>query len=240
DRYDYYKTLLPAPGSLVVHLEGTHTGGSVGSVALYAYDKRGRQIGVRSLLDAAVSEGETIQDSLRITSLAPDSIYFLVYQGGNRSFDYRIRYEMADIYDDDDEPNGSFQQAADLSVSQSANGLIGYWRNGVIDRYDYLKTDLPRGGTVKVYVSGVHTGGSDGSISFYAYDKSQRQILTKTVLGDAVAAGGTVSDTIEIVSRAMDSIYFLIYQGGNRSFSYTISYEMADEHPDDEEPNSTF
>src|SRR5690606_7294466 len=67
DRYDYYKTLLPAPGSLVVHLEGTHTGGSVGSVALYAYDKRGRQIGVRSLLDAAVSEGETIQDSLRIT-----------------------------------------------------------------------------------------------------------------------------------------------------------------------------
>src|SRR5690606_787167 len=147
---------------------------------------------------------------------------------------------MADIYDDDDEPNGSFQQAADLSVSQSANGLIGYWRNGVIDRYDYLKTDLPRGGTVKVYVSGVHTGGSDGSISFYAYDKSHRQILTKTVLGDAVAAGGTVSDTIEIVSRAMDSIYFLIYQGGNRSFSYTISYEMADEHPDDEEPNSTF
>ncbi|MFB2119440.1 T9SS type A sorting domain-containing protein [Parapedobacter sp. 2B3] len=240
DRYDYYKTLLPASGSVVVHLEGTHTGGSVGSVALYAYDKSGRQIGVNSLLDVAVSEGETIRDSLHITSLALDSVYFLVYQGGNRSFDYRIRYEMADVYDDDDEPNGGFQQAADLPVEQSVQGLIGYRGDGVIDRYDYLKTELPRGGTVKVYVSGVHTGGSDGSLSFYAYDKSHRQIATKAVLGEVVAAGGAIRDTIEIVSRAADSIYFLVYQGGNRSFSYTISYEMVDEHPDDEEPNGTF
>src|SRR5690606_9397004 len=96
-------------------------------------------------------------------------------------------------------------------------------------------------GTVKVYFEGTHTGGSAGSFSFYAYDKSRRQIAFKgTIDNGSAKQGDTVYDTIYIPSRAADSIYLVLYQCSTRSYSYTMRYEVIDQSPGDPEPNGSF
>src|SRR5690606_17221941 len=145
-----------------------------------------------------------------------------------------------DLNEADPEPNGTFSQAGGINAGESLAGLIGYTADGVTDRYDYYKTLLPASGTINVYLTGTHTGGSTGTFTFYAYDKSGWQLTTQQVAGGSVNEGDHGVDTVQIVSRDADSIYFLIYQGSSRSFSYELSYEVLDQHYREAEPNNSF
>ncbi len=242
DQYDYYKTLLPADGTVKVYLEGTHTGGSSGSFSFYAYDKSRRQIAFKGTIgNGSATQGDKVYDTIYITSRGADSIYLMLYQGSNRSYSYTLRYEVIDQSPDDPEPNGSYGEAVDIEYNVMVAGHLGYEADGVTDRYDYYKTLLPADGTVKVYVEGIHTGGNAGSFSFYAYDKSRRQIAFKGTIGNSSAVhGNTVYDTVYITSRGADSIYLVLYQGSSRSYSYKMRYEVIDQSDNDPEPNGSF
>lgn len=242
DRYDYYKAVMPADGTITVYLEGVHTGGYAGSFSFYAHDKSGRQIGyLANAGSTTTQQGETVRDTVRITSRQADTIYLSVYQGSSRSYSYKMRYEVLDQSDNDAEPNGEFNQAIALDHNTTASGHLGYEADNVTDRYDFYKTLLPTDGTVTVYLEGVHTGGNNGSFSFYAYDKSKRQIAYLASAGSYTAKpGDIVRDTVLIPSRAADSLYLLVYQGSSRSYSYKIRYEMPVTLAGDREPNNTF
>ena len=61
-----------------------------------------------------------------------------------------------------------------------------------------------------------------------------------TLGGKNIGYGQSFSDTIEIASRAADSLYFLLYQNSSQSFSYKLRYAMPDALEGDPEPNNTF
>src|SRR5690606_9514493 len=99
----------------------------------------------------------------------------------------------------------------------------------------------PASGTEQVYLEGTHMGASAGSFAFNACDKSRRQTAYDGTIGNGPATqDNTVYDTISITSRAADSIYLLLYQGSNRSYSYTMRYDVIDQSPADAEPNNSY
>ncbi len=241
DRYDYYKTLLPADGTIKVYAEGVHTGGYAGSFSLYVYDKAGRQIGYKANAGSTSTiEGQTVRDSLSVYSRSVDSVYILLYQGSTRSYSYKVSYTVTDRNPNDPEPNNTFAQAGAFNMGETMQGQLGQEANNVTDRYDYYKTSLQADGTLVVYLEGVHTGGYDGSFSFYAYDKSQRQIGYLASVGNTTAKpGDIVRDTVRITSLQADTIYLLVFQGSSRSYSYKMSYEITDQSTNDPELNNT-
>lgn len=240
DRSDYYKTLLPAAGTVTVYIEGIHTGGSAGALDFYSYDKSRRQVAVKYTLGGKnITLGERFRDTIEITSRAADSLYFQLYQGSSQSFDYSIRYAVTRQSPDDAEPNNTAEQALKITHQDTLYGKIGYITDGVTDRSDYYQAILPADGTVNIYVGGTHTGGSAGSIDLYVYDKHKRQIAVKYTLGGKnITLGQQLSDTVKVYSRAADTLYILLYQGSNQSFDYAISYEVLDQSPNDLEPNN--
>lgn len=242
NRNVYYKTLMPADGTITIFVNGTHAGGSAGNFDLYVYDKSKRQIGAkRALGNRSFTSGQTFRDTLRVHSRAADSIYILAYQNSSQTFNYQLSYTMEDKYPGDPEPNGELKQATPIAAKQVRNGLVGYVADGITDRYDYYKTLLPASGTVRVYVDGKHTGGPAGSFDLYAYDNSGRNIQYKRTLGKKNhELGETFKDTMLIYSRSVDSIYILAYQNSSQSFSYSISYEVVDQQIEDTEPNNVF
>lgn len=241
DRNDYYKTLLPVTGTVKVYIEGTHTGGGAGSIDFYAYDKQRRQVFNKGILgNKNITLGETFRDTLEIHSRAADTLYFLMYQNSNQSFDYSIRYEMVNISIDDAEPNNSITEAVPITPGDTMYGRIGYVANNVVDRYDYYRAIMPADGTFTIYIRGTHTGGGTGSIDMYVYDKGNRQITAKGVLGGKnITIGQSFTDTVKVYSRAADTLYFSVYQNSNQSFDYALSYEVLDQSPSDIEPNNT-
>jgi hypothetical protein len=242
DRYDYYRAVLPADGTVTIYAEGVHTGGGNGSIDLYIYDRSRRQIGVKGTLGGKnIGLGERFSDTVQVFSRAADTVYFAVYQNSSQSFAYTLSYTVLNQSTNDPEPNNDFSEAKPIAHGEGIEGHIGYVADNVTDRYDYFKTLLPVDGTVTVYIEGMHTGGGNGSIDFYAYDKSRRQIHVKGTLGGKnIPPGEAFRDTIEIASRAADSIYLLLYQNSSQSFSYKLRYTMPDALQGDPEPNNTF
>ncbi len=232
DRYDYYKAVLPVDGTVKVYLEGTHTGGAAGSFDLYVYDRSQRQIVVkRGIGNKAFEFGQSFKDTVEIASRAADTLYFLVYQGANLSHSYKIRFLMPDALQGDPEPNNSFNEAAPVQLTDTIAGLLGYVSNAVTDRNDYFKLAVPEKSTVTIYLEATHTGGTEGSFGVYGYDKNQRTLFSKAAVGRAVREGELLRDTLEIKCNNTDSLYLLIYQGANRSFSYTVRMKATDNKP---------
>ncbi|MBW7890952.1 MAG: T9SS type A sorting domain-containing protein [Chitinophagaceae bacterium] len=232
DRSDYFKTLLPVDGTVTVFLEGIHTGGSTGAIDFYAYSKSRSQIMVKYTVGGKnIGYGQTFRDTLEIPSRASDSLYFLVYQNSNQSFSYKLRYTMPEALKGDPEPNNTFGEAVEFNTTDTLNGLLGYALSNSFDQYDYFKTGLPEMSGVKLFIEATHTGGSDGSFAFYAYDKNRRQIAVKYSVGRNIREGQTLKDTIFVNCNATDSLYVLFYQNSRRSFSYQVRFEVTDNKP---------
>lgn len=242
ERYHYFKTLLPADGTINVFVDGTHKGGGAGSFDAYVYDKGLRQIGVkRQLGNRNISSGQQLSDTLQVFSRTADSIYIMLYHGGTSTFDFSVSYSITDRHPGDQESNDTYQSAIQIAPGETKQGLIGYTANAATDRYDYYKTLLPTSGTVQLVVDGIHTGGGSNHFDIYAYDKGHRQVYVKRTVGNRnFSYGERFSDTLLIYSRSVDSLYFLVYHGASASFAYKISYEMIDQQQEDPEPNDRF
>jgi|GEM_PF-1016093 len=238
DARDYFSTLLPADGTMKIMMSASNTGGGNGYLRLYAYDKGGRELLNRIIANRTdVAPGTTVMDTVNIYSRGADTMYFLVY-ADNQPFNYTLSYQLTTQSTNDAEPNNSMAQATGFTEGTQKKGHIGYTTNGIYDSHDYYKTLLAADGTIKINVSGLNTGGANGYLRLYVYDKSGRELLNKIVNNRTdVKPGETVADTINIYSRGADTVYFLLY-ADNQSFSYNLGYSLIDKSTNDTEPNN--
>lgn len=239
DANDFYKSGMADDGTIKIYAVGTNTGVSNGYLRLYVFDKSGRELLNRILLNKTdVTPGQTINDTILIYSRGADTIYYRMY-ADNQSFSYQLHHEIIQQSDHDTEPNNSTQEATLFNETDLLKGHVGYTTNGVYDARDYYKTLPPADGTIKLMVSGTNTGGANGYLRFYMYDKAGRELLNKIIANKTdVNPGQTITDTINIYSRGQDTVYVLAY-ADNQSFSYNVSYLLTDRSPADREPNNT-
>jgi len=239
DPRDYFSTTPAADGTLQVIVTGTNTGGVNGYLRFYFYDKSGREIVNRVLLNRTdVAPGTTVTDTINIYSRGADLVYFLLY-ADNQPFNYTIRYRLITQGVNDIERNNNTGEAASFNEGETKRGHIGYTADGVYDSRDYYKTTTGADGTIKIFASGVNTGNTAGYLRLYLYDKSGRELLNRVLNNKTdVQPGETVSDSINIYARAADDYYFLIY-ADNQSFSYNLQYSLTDKSANDTEPNNS-
>ena len=240
DSNDYYKSAMTDDGTLKIYASGTNTGGNNGYLRIFVYDKSGRELLNRILQNKTnVAPGEAVTDTIAVYSRGADIMYYRVY-ADNQSFSYQLRYELIQKSEHDAEPNNTPQEAVVFNETSLLKGHIGYTLNGVYDSRDYYKTLLPGNGTIQLMVAGTNTGGANGYLRFFCYDKSGRELLNRIIANKtAVAPGQTITDTINIYSRGQDSVMVVAY-ADNQSFSYNASYLLTDRSPSDREPNNTF
>lgn len=239
DARDYYKSGMTADGTIKIFVDGKNTGASNGYLRMYVYDKSGRELLNRILLNRTdVAPNETVYDTIQLYSRGADTMYYLIY-ADNQSFNYHLRYQLTTQSPVDAEPNNSTAAAVKFDEGNLLQGHIGYTTNGVYDANDYYQSGMADDGTLKIYVSGTNTGGINGYLRLYVYDKSGRELLNRILQNKTdVAPGQAVVDTISIYSRGADTIYYRIY-ADNQSFSYQMHYELLQQSEHEREPNNS-
>lgn len=239
DARDYYKTGMSADGTIKIFADGKNTGSANGYLRLYVYDKAGREILNRVLNNKTdVAANEQVFDTIQLYSRGADTMYFLMY-ADNQSFNYHLRYQITTQSPVDAEPNNNTGEAVFFDEKNILQGHIGYTTNGFYDANDYYKSGMADDGTLKIYAAGTNTGGVNGYLRLYVYDKSGREILNRILQNKIdVAPGQTVYDTISIYSRGADTMYYRLY-ADNQSFSYQMQYELIQQSEHDAEPNNS-
>ena len=242
DNSDYYKTFLPADGTLKIYVQGTNNSGSSGYLYLYGYDKRkgaGQVLAKYINNTSNTGPAETIFDTIYLYGRAADSFYFRFESVG--AFSYSFSYDVLDTSANDVEPNNTFEEALSIERLERKSGHLGYAKNGTIDGDDYYKALLNEDGTLKIIIKGLNRNSSTGYLYLYAYDgrKSAGQILAKYIGNTSNVPGGTeVFDTIYLYGRAADTVYFRLTSVG--AFNYSIDFDLTQTSETDIEPNNTF
>jgi hypothetical protein len=240
DEYDYFKTVLPADGTLKIYVKGTNNSAGAGYLYMYGYDRRkaNGQIFGNYIASSNTSAGKTIYDTITVYGRAADTFYFRLQ--ASQAFSYSFSYDVVETSENDAEPNNTFDDAVTINHLEEKNGHAGYRLNGVDDADDYYRTVLPYDGTLKIYVKGTNNNGAGGYLYMYGYDrrKANGQLFSSYIMSSNTAAGATVYDTLTVYGRAADTFYFRIQSSG--AFSYSFKYDMVDTSENDGEPNDVF
>ncbi len=242
DADDFYRTVLPADGTLKIIVQGRNRSGTNGYLYMYAYDRRkgGGQILAKYIANSSnIKADSTIYDTIYLYGRAADTAYFRMISSG--AFSYALKYDLKDSSDNDVEPNNLFTEAIPIIPAVQKKGHISYVKNGLNDSDDYYVTKLPTDGTLRIIVQGTNKSGANGYLYMYAYDrrKGGGQILAKYIANSSnIKSDSTIYDTILLHCRAVDTTYFRIISSG--AFTYSIAYNMMDTSANDLEPNNTF
>ncbi|MCY7293064.1 MAG: hypothetical protein LH615_12865, partial [Ferruginibacter sp.] len=207
DALDYYKTLLPTDGTLKIMSQVTNTSCANGQyVYLRVYDRLQNQILEKFVGGSNVAAGQTVFDTAFICGRASDSIYYR-FEATN-SFAYQFKYEVIDTSANDIEPNNSFAQATLFGGSQTKKGHIRYNFGGGTDTQDYYKIIFDNTDSLKLQLQATNLSCANGQYVYLrVYNKFQNQILEKYLGSSSVAAGQTVTDNINLLVTAPDTIY---------------------------------
>ena len=242
DNFDYYKTLLPADGSMKIYVQGTNNSGGSGYLYLYGFDKRkgnGQVLAKYIANTSNVPVGTTIYDTIFLYGRASDSFYFRFESAG--AFSYNFSYDIIDTSENDVEPNNTFEDAITINRLERKKGHIGYVKSGSGDADDFYKAVLPEDGTLKIYVKGTNNSGASGYMYLFGYDgrKVNGQVVAKYISNNSnIPPGISITDTIILYGRASDTVYYRIQSAG--AFSYSVEYDLTDITENDVEPNNTF
>ncbi len=240
DPYDYYKTVLPKDGTLKIYVKGTNAGGANGYLYFRGYDRRkgnGQVFEKYIPNNANLAPGNVIFDTITVYGRAADTFYFRFE--ASQAFSYNLSYDIVDTSENDKEPNGTFEEALHINQLEEKKGHINY--NGVSDQHDYYRTVVPVDGTLKIYVEGTNTSGTNGYLYFRGFDKRKGngQVFETYIPNNANATPGkTVYDTISVYGVLADTFYFRFE--ASTAFKYKLQYVVVQNSELDAEPNNTF
>lgn len=242
DNDDFYKTLLPADGTMKIYVQGTNNSGSNGYLYLYGYDKRqgsGQVLAKYIGNNANLAPSASVFDTIYLYGRAADTFYLRFESVG--AFSYSFSYDIVDTSTNDVEPNNTFAQALPIERLERKRGHIGYVKSGAGDADDFYAAPLSEDGTLKIVVKGTNRSGANGYLYLYAYDGrlGSGQILAKYIGNNSnLPAGADVYDTIYLQGRAADTVYFRIISVG--AFNYSIDFDLIQTSENDIEPNNSF
>ena len=242
--FDLYKTVLPVTANIEVYLKITNRENQTiapanrfhfqwGYTAPYGYFSNSNY----PLLPAIDA---VIYDTLRICSLANDTMYFRLIADAE-AYEYEWSYKIKDTLPNDQaEPNNSFSQAASLPINQLQQSNIGFIGKSSSDQLDFFKVITPNRGTLQIIMQAVNTNcvGS-GFLLTQLYSKQQNNIGGQYVGNNLnIPAGLVIYDTINFCDLAADTFYIKFSQ--NIPFRYQFRYQVVDTPFVDIEPNNSF
>lgn len=236
----YYKTVLPADGTLKIYLQATNNSGASGNISLAGFDRRkdsGKVFEKYVSNKDLIPDDTVINDTITVYCLAADTFYFRLNCKG--AWSYTLSYDMANISPNDAEPNNTFETSIAATISTTYKGHIGYINSNGQDNGDYYRTILPSRGNIKIIIEGTHTGGGFGSIQLTAFDKRKEngQLLNRYfyALGDGIALQRSnitglptptfLKDSVYINCLVTDTFYLKLKSEG--CFSYHLRFEYT-------------
>ncbi|MCW3113043.1 MAG: carboxypeptidase regulatory-like protein [Segetibacter sp.] len=230
DQVDYYKTLIPADGTVRIYMEATNTGNGQGLLNVSGYDQRQGNGNLFNRTPAYYSYGgDVTKDSVDLyCRSAGDTFYFRVTQSA-QTYNYKISYKIlphTNITNNKDvEPNNTLSQASLLNAKDSVIGHLGYISGSLYDDADYFKTKLPSKGTMVMRLQTINTGSSQGLFSITLFDKNKNQAYSETVA--YYNSGGEVTNSVINISCQTADSFYIRLNSANSCYSYKLSYEVT-------------
>jgi hypothetical protein len=223
DDYDYYRAKTSDDGTLKIYIKATNTGASTNWLYLTVYGSNKGQLAAKYISGTtSITAGITVYDTITIYGRGIDSVFLRLEASG--TFSYNVSYEIIDKSTNDIEPNGSFNSAVLINQSETKSGHIKYILNGIIDDYDYYRAKLSDDDTLKIYVKATKTSAGSDWLLLTMYGSDKTLLKSKYVSGSwSIPAWATVYDTITLVSKGIDSVFFRFE--ASSTFSYSFSYE---------------
>lgn len=251
DEADYYRTTMPAEGTITVYMKATYRGETksatiYNALTFYNFNTNyTRRIPLNRGISTLV-KNTVYYDTLTIPAVPQGTANFLMYS--DEPYEYEFRYEIEDVITgpNDAEPNNSFATAQPLQASDTTYGRVGYVVNGQLDQYDYFRAAIPTDATVKIYIRATNNDeaaqiGFDW-LEFYAFDGrgSGGSVFNKRITNnDNIPLGATVYDTVTICGYAADSIFFRF--SAYQKFAYQFRMEVVNPTVNNStEPDGTF
>lgn len=223
DYDDYFRTTIPADGTIKVYVKCTNQSGTSAYFDYVGYDRR-KTTAIFSRGSGTIANSAIFYDTFMLYSRAADTFYFHFDGGGSsssrRPFSYQFKYEILDSSTNDTEPNNSFAEATSFSGTDVKQGHTGYNFNGTSDAFDYYKTQFASTDSLKLYLQATNYSGAAATFTLVGYNAAQAQIYSRTK--SSVLAGATVIDSVKILVTALQTIYNRV--GSSTSgFSYQLN-----------------
>ncbi|RYF87264.1 MAG: hypothetical protein EON98_01045, partial [Chitinophagaceae bacterium] len=225
DDNDYFRAVLPSDGKVRIYVQAINRGQSQQAtfdwLSLSVYD------GKKSLLlrkhvanNDDVLIGQTVYDTINICGVAKDTIYFHI--NSPQKFQYSVRYELIDTVTNYGEPDNSFAQARRIKGAQTYQSTLNYTARGVNDGLDYYQVPFGNNDVLKLQMSGVNQGCSNGNITVRVYNKNRSQIQSKLFgNNNNVGIGQTIADSISIPVTAVDTLYLRFESSDPFTYQFT-------------------
>ncbi|MEG8947955.1 pre-peptidase C-terminal domain-containing protein [Rosettibacter firmus] len=155
DDVDWWVITLSYDGSLYFEVNST---GNL-DIDLYIYDVDGET----SIASYDISIGQ--RESTHHNALKAGTYYVkAVRYSGSGSYTIFNRFTLAP-YQNDSEPDDSFEQALPLALNSESTGHIGYYQAKSYDQVDWWKVVIPFDGSLKI-----RTESDSADIDLYIYD----------------------------------------------------------------------
>lgn len=234
DNIDYFKTKSPENGTLRIVLEKANNDIAGNSYMYFnTYNKYGNTLNSSLYYQNA---NETKLDTILISCVGSDSVYFNVSSG--RCYSYKFKYDVIPAkYSVDLEDNNSLSNAIPIDYNSIKEGNIYYSKADFNDNVDYYKAILPQNGRLRVILdqSNQHLT-NNGYMYFNSYNKSGGLIQSNLYYSNAAT---NRLDTIYAPCLGADTIYFYVSTGS--CFSYKFKFEtLSNTFSNDYENNSDF
>lgn len=221
----YYKTILPAQGTLKIVVNGKNTGGISSTLKLEVYDSRQTDLILsKNLQKTTIAPNEEVSDTILISCRAEEMIFFKF--STNSVFAFTLSYTMENISESDLENNNTLETAVPFKLDTTFKGAIGHINAGVMDDADFYTIRISEGGRFEIHMDGVYTGQTTGKLEVIFYQMIDGNYLSeegrKIIETSSATPGQVIKDSLIINCMYVYDSLMYIKVVANSCFSYSL------------------
>lgn len=230
----YYKTLLPAQGTLKIVVKGRNTGSTSGHLKLEVYDSRQTDLLLsKNLQKTTISPDEEVSDTILISCRAEEMIFFQF--STDATFSFTFSYTMENISESDIESNNTLETAVPFKLDSTFNGAIGHIYAGVMDDADFYTIRISEGGRFEIHMDGVYTGETTGKLEVIFYQMIDGNYLSeegrKVIETSSATPGQVIKDSLILDCLFLYDGLLYIKVVANSCFTYSLKMGHESKKP---------